>query len=1014
MATLRTLLIALACGASLGLVGTLGGCSGEDGYDFQGGGHVDPPPKLDRCADPAEGCPCNQAGAIASCGKLSESYDDYIVCSQGQTTCDGTRWSQCVENGSTYTRSISGLNLANIAEAPGACANACAQSCATYTDTPEGVDGGDGIVTNDGGLTLEPKPATTATSCTSLQITPNTAPSKDITVTNLNGANQKQFTAKLMPAGCFTGAVQPLWSIDRFDIAQIDETGMLRLITPIAGPIQVRAFVGNLSGSVISNVRINVRRLGSSAPSGSKTGDFPDNTENSATADAITPLYPYANTMFPLGLAPPLVQWRVATAATAVQISLRYPAGTTNSTALFAYGEVLAESQKAPVPLRDAQPRAQLDPAMWSAFEQTVNRNRAAHGATAEIVIRRLVNGTARASTKIPIQFAAGQLKGRLYYNSYGTSLVSNYSGARQSAGGAFPNGNFGAATLVVEPGNAQPSVVAGSAGSNGCRVCHSANAAGTTLVTAAEHNYDIYKYTLPGGANSYLSSSRLVFPAVNPTASRYFSSAGAFSGDNLSRLYDGAANVINDGTVFSDLKAGFPVFAHDGLAVAFTFRGGSSAPLGSITNGGNDGTLSMMRFDGDRTFSGFRNLHTPASGKAAWPSFLPPGQGGVVFSREIRTTPNGGFGYTRSDCDGTGSCNDQGATAELWWVSTGNTPVARRLDTLNGWSGNAGILPTGGNRHGGPGSDNTWYEQVYNYEPSVLPIVVGGYSWVAFTSRRMYGNIATINPYSSDPRYRDISIDPTPKKLWLAALDASPTPGTDPSHPALYFPGQELIAGNSRAVFALDACKVAGPPTSDNLCESDLDCCGAPVTSACVLDPPPLSNPPTRHCAALSGACKGDGEQCTADAQCCSFGNGSRCASGVCQVPPPVFFDATYTRDYVGTCDAGERPVWRLVEWQSTTPAGTSIRFAAQTRELPADPWVPTTPVNLGVAQAPPVTTSGWTHGGVTADKQLRGAGEFSRSWLRVTAELRASADRTTAPTLHAWRATYDCVAAE
>ncbi len=127
-----------------------------------------------------------------------------------------------------------------------------------------------------------------------------------------------------------------------------------------------------------------------------------------------------------------------------------------------------------------------------------------------------------------------------------------------------------------------------------------------------------------------------------------------------------------------------------------------------------------------------------------------------------------------------------------------------------------------------------------------------------------MYGNVATINPYSSDPRYRDISIDPTPKKLWLAAIDGGPTPGTDPSHPALYFPGQELIAGNSRAVLSLDACKVAGPPSSDNLCDSDLDCCGAPVTSACVLDPPPLASPPTRHCAALTGMCKGDGEQCT------------------------------------------------------------------------------------------------------------------------------------------------------
>ena len=37
-------------------------------------------------------------------------------------------------------------------------------------------------------------------------------------------------------------------------------------------------------------------------------------------------------------------------------------------------------------------------------------------------------------------------------------------------------------------------------------------------------------------------------------------------------------------------------------------------------------------------------------------------------------------------------------------------------------------------------------------------PVPSGGYAWVVFTSRRLYGNVATINPFYSDPRYHDLT----------------------------------------------------------------------------------------------------------------------------------------------------------------------------------------------------------------------------------------------------------------
>ena len=55
------------------------------------------------------------------------------------------------------------------------------------------------------------------------------------------------------------------------------------------------------------------------------------------------------------------------------------------------------------------------------------------------------------------------------------------------------------------------------------------------------------------------------------------------------------------------------------------------------------------------------------------------------------------------------------------------------------------------------------------NYEPTVLPVASGGFVWVVFTSRRLYGNQATLPPFCSDPRTIDLVTNVTTKKLWVA-----------------------------------------------------------------------------------------------------------------------------------------------------------------------------------------------------------------------------------------------------
>ena len=55
------------------------------------------------------------------------------------------------------------------------------------------------------------------------------------------------------------------------------------------------------------------------------------------------------------------------------------------------------------------------------------------------------------------------------------------------------------------------------------------------------------------------------------------------------------------------------------------------------------------------------------------------------------------------------------------------------------------------------------------NYEPTVNPVATGGYAWVVFTSRRMYGSVAAIPPFCSD-----VMVAVTEAALTVAAPEPS------------------------------------------------------------------------------------------------------------------------------------------------------------------------------------------------------------------------------------------------
>ncbi len=172
--------------------------------------------------------------------------------------------------------------------------------------------------------------------------------------------------------------------------------------------------------------------------------------------------------------------------------------------------------------------------------------------------------------------------------------------------------------------------------------------------------------------------------------------------------------------------------------------------------------------------------------------------------------------------------------------------------------------------------------------QPNMMPLPVGGYYWVVFTSRRAYGNTvapgraATAQPFdvpAQDPWGSNAGPSPR-KKLWVAAIDLNHADAAnlDPSHPAFYLSGQEAESANMRGFAALAPCVADGAT-----CESGSDCCGgfcrqsgndssgAPILK-CV--PPPVN------------MCSNVDEPCMTPADCCDPTN--LCIGGRCAVQRP------------------------------------------------------------------------------------------------------------------------------
>ena len=663
-------------------------------------------------------------------------------------------------------------------------------------------------------------------------------------------------SGKVTPTVSFTawlGAKQIVakWQLDQGEFGDISAGGVFTPSGKAGGMVKVTATAGNLKVSTNLLITLKMEQNGTTKANGNPgPGGFGgvggeglgpkvsaavktllDGSVTAAPSARL--LYPYDKTVWPLGILAPLIQWSgVPGGGDGVVITLT---GTFFSfKGYFARPAALAAGatfQRHPIP-QD----------VWQAATRSA--------AGSKLVLRLVVAAGGKAHGPLTQTWivARGALKGTVYYQSYGTNLVKNYSGAKSG-------GKFGGATLAIKGGSTDPTLVAGkNGGTSDCRVCHSVNAKGTRMVVqhgnqySATSSYDLLK----GYAETVYPAStvgKLGWIGMTPDGKLGLGNAAPIPGGanpvSSSQLYDMAsgAQVAASGLSSFVTRAGFPMFSPDGKQVAFTFYSGpGDATIGS----GDTNKLVVMDFDAaTKAFSKPRLLYKgAANSRPGWPAFWPTGKA-LVFQRELAMNPSKEYFATR-----------YGARGDLYWVDL-TTGTSHPLELLNGKS----YLPTGPNKHD--------KDHELAYEPTVSPIASGGYAWVVFVTRRMYGNVATIDPWSSDPREYDHTKAATCKKLWVAALDLNPKPGSDPSHPAFYLPAQELLAGNSRGFWVVDPCKPDGQP-----CQGGDECCNGYCSK----------NPATGKlvCGKFGSTCAKEYDKCTQSVDCCDYPK-IVCVNGYC-----------------------------------------------------------------------------------------------------------------------------------
>lgn len=489
--------------ALLGVVlACLSACSGDDNHGASvvnagpGQGRV---PLGNGCSTPNEGCPCAQETPV-ECGVTVAREGNTITCREGQRACADGKWGACIgdETSEMYAGApeAPGVDTQAEAQTAASCLDKCDPYCQKLADTPEDLDVGAGgspaLVADATGLTLYTD-GFTGSNCPDVTITPDPATLTITSISEVDGTVTPNGVD--LEATCGTAAIAPSWSTDQPDRSAVNLAGTLEVFSGIAGDINVTASSLLDSATSVVTVKVDIKEVtGISAAvqtafDGAGTVTDPGKT-----------LYPYKDTVFPLDLTAPVVQWQNGgTAAANVQVALRYPVGA--AAPLFWYSKIFTGEPNEGTIQTTGAPSWQVPQAVWTAFQRT------AAGDEAEIIIQRKTAGTTYQEMKIPVTFSTAALRGTVYYTQYlrrlfkpvgdicagQTDLPTTYDplapGGFVCAVGNCTHADDisgGSTTRAIDMSKPKATNLNPFGTQGGCPVCHSVSANGNVYVSGS------------------------------------------------------------------------------------------------------------------------------------------------------------------------------------------------------------------------------------------------------------------------------------------------------------------------------------------------------------------------------------------------------------------------------------------------------------------------------------------------------------------------------------------------
>jgi len=461
--------------------------------------------------------------------------------------------------------------------------------------------------------------------------------------------------------------------------------------------------------------------------------------------------------------------------------------------------------------------RATIPKAEWTKLLDTTT------GGTATVILARYSGGTAYVSTSQTWTLSTANLKGSIYYWRVNGGEVAR-----------------------IKPGADKPESFKTA---EKCIGCHTVSGNGSTISAGA----DVYGYSsafdVKTGTTNFKSSTQSGYRALS-----HDGSVLAWVPALGSNGYRGEPVELADGKTGASLEpsglAAFglsttPAFSPDGTKIAFGLRDMGDGDQHNVFHLAD---LAISSFDmKTKKVTGSKKILKTGGGKAAiFPTFSPDSK---LVAYQLGTQSR-----ARTVVDTSRSWTSTPSKADLRLIRADGTG-----DIALDKACKAGVATS---------------DLSLNFQPTFNPVVGGGYFWIVFVSMRPYGNRLTNNVDYDYTHCNDTSggkvafSDCRSKQLWVAAIDADPKPGVDPSHPAFWLPGQDVTDQNMDGFWALDACKKLGEG-----CDAGFECCDGACkpdgtgAKVCVKPPP--------------GTCAAATDKCVTSADCCDLS--LSCIAGVC-----------------------------------------------------------------------------------------------------------------------------------